>query len=95
MFGPPKRPVEDWMSEWLKGRLGWLAEKFDAERLMTGAVITPTPQYFPHRLDSEDNVRRTFELICGYLDVNPGDVTLELMDRRTADRHRPLATRSA
>jgi hypothetical protein len=95
MFGFMRRgdvecPVEPYFRDWILGRLGWLAEHLGDERLMEGAVVTPTGEHFPFGLDgTEETGRRMFEHVCGLMDVDPASLQL-----RFEDSAKPLTTGS-
>lgn len=79
MFGKPQSPVDPDLEEWIEWRLSWLEDKFGLDPVVKSPTITPTEQFFPLRLDTEDGARKTFGLVCGYMGVEPGDVQLEFI----------------
>ena len=79
--GPPPEPLEPIARSWIEEHLTWLAEQFGKERLIQAPIIEPTPEFFPDRYDgSPDSARAMFERICGYMEVAPSLVDLQIFD---------------
>lgn len=75
----PKCPVDTWEKAWTETRMRWLADQFGIDRLLNAEVILPTEQYFPDPFaGTEADARRLLDLVCGYMDVDPGRVELEV-----------------
>jgi hypothetical protein len=103
MFGwsKPQKPLDDAAKAWVEGRLGWLSDQFGAEVFTRRAVLLPTTDCFPDRVDgSEESVRRLLDRVCRYMDVEPDRVELQLYrDTRSLyvvnDQGRPLPMNAA
>jgi hypothetical protein len=76
---PPECPVNPATREWIDGRWKWLEFQFGVERLQSGRVILPRPEFFPDPFrGSEDDARRMLDRVCGYMDLDPATVELTL-----------------
>lgn len=83
MFGwlSPKCPVSVFEKTWTETHLQWLADQFGIDRLMNAQVVLPTEQFFPEEFQGTyDNVRLWMDLLCGYLEINPLNLELEILD---------------
>lgn len=80
----PKCPCDLSAKVWVEYRLEWLSEQF-SESAFTGApIILPTREFFPDRYDgSEESVRQLMARVCDYMDVNPRDLELKIVDHGT------------
>jgi hypothetical protein len=57
----------------------WLAEQFGIERLLKARVILPTEEFFPEPFEeSADDARRIMHRVCGYFDIDPNRIQLEI-----------------
>ncbi len=86
MFGwfKPQCPVDPAAKRWIEERLHWLSGQFGRETFTRRAIILPTNEFFPDPMDgSEASVRNLLNQVCGYMDVHPGLVTLELFTNKT------------
>jgi hypothetical protein len=82
MFGlfTPRCPLPADEKTWVERRMLWLAERFGLDRLRTAPVVLPTEEFFPDRYDADyPSVRRCLDRICGYMDVEPRRITLEIL----------------
>lgn len=81
MFGwfKPRCPVDDAAKRWIEDRLHWLSEQFGRDTFTRRAVILPTNEFFPDLIDrTQESVRHLLDQVCGFMDVNPNRVELEL-----------------
>jgi hypothetical protein len=82
MFGlfTPSCPVELPTKTWVERRMLWLAERLGIHRLANCQVVTPTDEFFPDRYDADyPSVRLCLDRMCGYMGVDPGAITLEVL----------------
>lgn len=80
MFGwfRPTCPVDAIAKGWLEERLGWLSDQFGFDTFTRRAVVLPTADFFPDPYDRSDAaVRRLFERVCRYMEVDPRGIHLE------------------
>ncbi|HVW00819.1 MAG TPA: hypothetical protein VHB77_10775 [Planctomycetaceae bacterium] len=60
----------------------WLTEEFDDTAFSGRRIVLPTEQFFPDPYDgSEESVRAMLDRVCGYMDVVPELVDMELVSR--------------
>lgn len=81
MFGwfAPQCPVDDAAKRWIEDRLHWLSDQFGRDVFTRRAVILPTNDFFPDPVDgSVESVRNLLNQVCGYMDVDPERVELEI-----------------
>ncbi len=86
MFGwfKPKCPVDPEAKRWIEERLHWLSDQFGRDTFTRRAIILPTRDFFPDRMNgSEASVRNLLDQVCGYMDVDPELVVLELFTNET------------
>lgn len=75
----PTCPVDPYAKDWIETRLAWLADQFGLEVFTHRNVILPLEEFFPDRYDrSEGTVRALLDRVCGYMNVDPACVDLEL-----------------
>jgi hypothetical protein len=82
MFGwfQPSCPCDRHAKEWVEERLQWLIEEFDDTAFSGRRIVLPTQQFFPDPYDgSEESVRAMLDRVCGYMDVVPELVVMELV----------------
>ncbi len=71
-------PLDPQGKRWIEERLAWLRDEFGADDLYGGAVILPTPEFFPDPYDgSRDSVFALFDRVCDYMGVEQGLLRLE------------------
>lgn len=59
--------------------MAWLCREFGRHRMLAAAVVLPTPEFFPDRYDgSREAVELLLMRLCGYMQVAPSRVRLEL-----------------
>lgn len=86
MFGwfKPQCPVDAEAKRWIECRFRWLSEQFGLETFTRRAVILPTRDYFPDRMDGTlASVRNLLDQVCRYMDVDPDRVELELFTNKS------------
>ncbi len=86
MFGwfAPTCPVDPAAKAWIEKRLNWLAAQFGRDVFERRAVILPTSDFFPDPIDgSEQSIRHLLDQVCGYMDVKPSRVELNLVTCNT------------
>ena len=82
--GESRCPVGPELQAWLEGRVAWIAREFGIERLREQLVL-PNDAFFPDAYNgTEDDVRRLFERVCEYMEVDPSRVNLRFS--KTGDR---------
>ena len=82
--GESRCPVAPNAQAWLEGRVAWIARQFGIERLYDELVL-PNDDFFPDQYDgTEEDVRRLFERVCEYMQVDPKGVDLRFY--RVGDR---------
>jgi hypothetical protein len=82
MFGlfTPKCPIDTAEKTWAERRMLWFADRFGIDRLRRARVILPTPEFFPDSYDEDyAGARCCLDRICGYMDVNPRNITLDIL----------------
>ncbi len=53
---------------------------FGLDRIQRGTVVLPTPEFFPDDFhDTPESVAAALARVCGFMDVNPGRLRLELI----------------
>jgi hypothetical protein len=84
MFGSaPKPPVDPETAAWADRRMAWLSSQFGRQRLRSGPVILPTPEFFPDAYDgSEATIRTLLDRVCVYMGVPPASVAVSLYEDR-------------
>ena len=82
----PKCPVEAEDKAWIEDSMLWLTEEFGADKLRNTPVILPTSEFFPDQFSGdEDDLPALLNRVCGYMEVDPGQVELKLFtDTRVA-----------
>ena len=69
----------------MEARLQWLSRQFGLHLLLESPVILPTDEFFPDPYDgSHKAVRAMFRRVCGYMQVDPGAVEIELFTDQSA-----------
>lgn len=91
MFGwlfPAKCPVPPDRKAWIESGLNWLGEQF-GPRMLTRAVVLPTPEYFPDPYDNSPRAAEAiFERVCRYMEVPRERVVLTwFVNDETVPRH--------
>jgi hypothetical protein len=83
MFGwlfHPTCPCDQASKLWVEERLQWLAEEFTDSAFNGRRLVLPTPDYFPDPYDrSQQSIRTLLERVCGYMDVDPDLISLNLV----------------
>ncbi len=80
----PSCPCDPMAKRWVEDRLRWLSRQFGLHILLERPVILPTDEFFPDPYDgSQEAVRRMFHRVCGYMEVDPDDVEVQLFTDRT------------
>ncbi|MFJ9770455.1 hypothetical protein ACIRVF_04340 [Kitasatospora sp. NPDC101157] len=75
---PPKCPVGPDERTWIEESMAWLAAEF-GRGVLDRAPVLPTAEYFPGQYrGSEEDIRAVIARICGYLDVAPDRLTIEI-----------------
>jgi hypothetical protein len=68
----------------MEDRLQWLSRQFGLHILLERPIILPTDEFFPDPYDgSPKAVRRMFQRVCGYMEVDPDRVEVQLFTDRT------------
>lgn len=84
----PSCPCDPVAKAWVEDRLAWLADEFPANAFAGRPLVLPIPEHFPDpwRHDRR-SARRMLDRVCGYMDVDPDRVDLELKNelRRNLD----------
>src|SRR5438445_89739 len=83
MFGwfSARCPLDTWEMTWTEMRMRWLADQFGLDRLRTAEVILPTDDYFPDPYQGTTReVRRLMRRLCGFMDIEPDSVELEICE---------------
>ncbi|MEU6973236.1 hypothetical protein AB0A71_37050 [Kitasatospora aureofaciens] len=74
----PKCPVGPDERAWIEESMAWLAAEF-GRAVLDRAPVLPTAEYFPGPFrGSEEDIRGVIAQICGYLDVAPNRLTIEI-----------------
>lgn len=77
---PSSCPCDVAAKAWVEERLGWLAEEFDDHAFNGRRIVLPTADFFPDHYDgSEEAVQVLLERVCGYMDVDPNELSLEFV----------------
>jgi hypothetical protein len=83
MFGwlfHPTCPCDQAAKLWVEERLQWLAEEFADSAFNGRRLVLPTPDCFPDPYDrSPKSIRTLLERVCGYMDVDPDLVSMNLV----------------
>ena len=82
MFGlfTPTCPLELARKTWVEQRMLWFAERFGINRMRDARVVLPTDEFFPDVYNADHpSVRRCLDLICGYMGVDPQNITLVIL----------------
>ena len=81
MFGlRPKLPVTEEERQWVDDGFRRLSQELGTNRLRNARVILPTDEFFPDTYDSsEAGLRIIFRRVCGYMQVDPSSVDLEII----------------
>ena len=80
-FIAAKCPVDVETKEWLEESFNWLIDEMSAETLLANEVVLPTAEYFPDPLTGKPgDVRRIHERVCRYMDIEPKEVDLSLLE---------------
>lgn len=85
MFGwfEPKCPLETSLKTWTEWRMRWLADTLGIDRLRKARVILPDDQFFPGEYHgTPEDAQRMFELLCGWMAVEPASIRLEVVSDR-------------
>jgi hypothetical protein len=86
MFGwfKPTCPCDPEAKRWVENRLRWLTKQFGLHILLERPIILPTDEFFPDPYDgSPKAVHMMFHRVCGYMEVNPDRVEMQLYDDQT------------
>ncbi len=76
----PTCPCDPAAKAWIEERLEWLAEEFDDSAFSGRRLVLPTPAFFPDSYDGTNaTVRTLLDRVCGYMDVDPDIVSLEIV----------------
>ncbi|WP_188304758.1 hypothetical protein [Streptomyces sp. CBMA123] len=74
----PKCPVGPAERVWIEESMAWLAAEFGRE-VLDRAPVLPTAEFFPGPYEgSEEDIRRVIARLCGYLEVAPERLTVEI-----------------
>lgn len=74
-------PVDSDTKKWIDARSSWLVDQFGTQWIRQCEVILPTAEFFPKTFrESEEDVRKLLDDICGYMKLNPCEVELEIYD---------------
>jgi hypothetical protein len=85
MFGwlRPSSPLDAEAKRWVESHLAWLADEFGGDVFTRRAIVLPTEEFFPAAFDgSESAVQEMYEQVCGYMDVDPTEIPLEIYVER-------------
>ena len=75
----PSCPCDAVAKAWVEDRLAWLADEFPESAFAGRPLVLPTPEHFPDPwYRDRRSVRRMLDRVCGYMDVDPDRVDLEL-----------------
>ncbi len=67
--------------DWVENSFLWLIENFGLERLNKQPFIIPNSENFAYtNLKDPNQFQQLFEQICGYWDLNPTDISIEIFD---------------
>ncbi|MFI9363122.1 hypothetical protein ACIG5E_19015 [Kitasatospora sp. NPDC053057] len=74
----PKCPVGPDERAWIEESMAWLAAEF-GRGVLDRAPVLPTAEFFPGPYEgSEEDIRSVIAQLCGYLDVAPNRLTIEI-----------------
>jgi hypothetical protein len=81
MFGlRPKLPVTEEERLWVDEGFHRLSRILGKSRMTNARIVLPTDEFFPDAYDSsETGFRSLFRRVCGYMQVNPDHVDLEII----------------
>jgi hypothetical protein len=81
MFGfGVKLPVTEEERLWVDESFRRLSKMLGSSRLQNAEVILPTDEFFPDPWESnEAALKALFRRVCGYMDVNPDHIELEII----------------
>ena len=81
MFGfKAKLPVSDDERAWVDEGFRRLSRMLGDERMLMAPVVLPTDEFFPDRFEkSVAGLERIFQRVCGYMQVDPAELDLELI----------------
>ncbi|MFF3111046.1 hypothetical protein ACFVSN_17865 [Kitasatospora sp. NPDC057904] len=75
---PPKCPVGPDERVWIEESMAWLAAEF-GRGVLERAPVLPTAEFFPGPyVGSDADIRGLIAQLCGYLDVAPNRLTIEI-----------------
>jgi len=75
---------------WLEGRVAWIAQQFGVERLRNAPVVLPNDGFFPDEYHgTEDDARKLFERVCGYMGIATNRVELRFYKVSTHQARNP------
>lgn len=78
-WGQPTCPIDPAAKAWIEQRLHWLCGQFGRDVFTRRAIIQPHPDFFPDKYDgTERTLPQLFERVCGYMDVSPDRIDLQL-----------------
>jgi len=77
----PRCPADPISKLWIEGRLRWLSEHFGEQFFLERPPVLPDRVHFPEIFEPRGlTLQALFERVCGYMDVDPGRVELEVMN---------------
>jgi hypothetical protein len=81
MFGlNPKLPITEEERLWVDDGFRRLSRMLGCSRMQNAIVILPSDEYFPDPWEAtEAGLERLFQRVCGYMQVNPAHVDLEII----------------
>jgi hypothetical protein len=83
----PQCPIDAPTRKWVDHRWSWLESQFGAELAQKVDVVLPRPEFFPDPFaGTDEDARRLFDRVCGYMQIDPATVELSLYDEE-----RPIA----
>lgn len=83
LFGlfSPKPPLTVREKAWTEVRMRWLARQFGVDRLLKAEVVLPDDDWFPEDYDdTKDDARRLLDRICGFMQIAPTSIQLEVCE---------------
>ena len=82
MFGlKPKAPISAEARVWVEEAFARLAELQGRDRFLSLPVILPTVEFFPNDFQSnEESLQDTLDRVCGFMQVDPRRVVLDVFD---------------
>ena len=79
-------PIENGAREWVNDRFDWLLRQFGLERMQSTRTIVPSTSFFREKYEqTEEGVRKLFDLTCGWMGIDPSSIELEFWQ----PEHRP------